>query len=46
MKMEHFTRKSLAKLAQQADDSVSSVKTDKKLPQICQYKVTRVYSLQ
>jgi hypothetical protein len=46
MKMEHFKRKSLVKLAQQADDSVSSAKIDQKLPQFCPYKVTRVYSLQ
>jgi hypothetical protein len=44
-RLEYLPRKSLAKLAQQADVSVSSV-TATKLLKLCHNKITRVYSLQ
>jgi hypothetical protein len=45
-RLEHSTRKSLTKLAQQADVLVSSARTAAELLKLCPYKITQVHLLQ
>jgi hypothetical protein len=46
MILVHLQRKSLEKLAQNADVLVSSARTPTKLLKLCPYKITQVHSLQ
>jgi hypothetical protein len=45
-RLEHSPRKSLAKLAQQADILVSSARTNTNLLKLHPHKITQVHSLQ
>jgi hypothetical protein len=45
-RLEHSPRKSLARLVQQDDISVSSARTATKLLKLCPYKITHVHLLQ